>query len=159
MAADGRVVKIGKVRGIEPTLVILRETEELIVEASRDEVYQAAKRASAALRAGVPEQPLSGIKNEGPVRAAAYRGGKDLRGNKRLASVLLRGPKWVVVADMAARPKKSKTFVPNLNAIWGQASRWAWPIVRKYTSQFEASTRLGVRGAEVSISRRMKAIR
>lgn len=151
---------MAQVRGVPETIKELRGVEQAMTRAEIDDVYDAAKSAAAALRAGVPRQPLSNMKG-GPIRAHVERGSSSGRyygmpGSRRLASVHLTAPVMTVISDMAAHSHGS-TMVDNLYGKYARGpSRWVWPTVERFIPTFTRRIDLAIRRTEVKVNLRLR---
>ena len=152
----------GKVLGVKGTIQDLLAVEPTFTLAEAQEIMDTAKVVAAALRAGVPNPPLSNMET-GPVRAHIKRG--DLRryyqvpDSHRLGSIHLTGPLFAVISDMARRDRKlGGTMTKNLTSKYGQASRFVWPTAERYLSRFRADVVAANAKASVVINARLRKV-
>lgn len=153
------VVAVGKVRGVNHTLATLRAVPTRLDRQAIADVYPVAKQMAAAMRASIPRRPLSHMDSESPVRAVAEKGRLIEGGSEwRLASVRMYAPVGTVMADMAAFPRKSPTFVPNLYGKHGGPSRWVWPTAERFTTQLFGGVELARRRTEIRINAELRRV-
>lgn len=152
----------GKVLGVNGTIQDLLAVEPTFTAAQATEIMDTAKAAAAALRAGVPNPPLSNME-PGPVRAHIKRGGGgryyQVKDSHRLGSVHLTGPLFAVISDMAMRDRDpGGTMSANLIGKYGRASRFVWPVVTRFVSRFNADVVMANGKATAVINARLRKV-
>jgi len=145
---------VAGVRGVRETLAALKSVQPLINIANRAAVQGAAQNAASTLQGTAPSAPLSNMAGDGPTRTDVRSGRSEGNNRERLVSVVLVGPRWTVASDMAR--KGEGTMVPNLNAKYGGASRWAWPVVERAMPTIQGRIIASVEAVEKAVTVKMR---
>jgi hypothetical protein len=151
-----------RVQGVNGTIKDLLAVEEAFTIAEANEIMDTAKLVAAALRASVPNPPLSNME-PGPVRAHIKRGNLGryygVKDSHRLGSIHLTGPLFAVISDMAMNDLSgAQTMSQNLINKYGRASRFVWPTAERFLSAFRADIVQANGKATVAINSRLRKV-
>lgn len=152
----------GKVLGVKGTIQDLLAIEPTFTAAEASEIMDTAKQVAAALRAGVPNPPLSNMPS-GRITANIKRGHLkkyyNVNDSHRLGSIHLTGPLFAVISDMAVVDRSSSgTMSRNLTNKFGRASRFVWPTAERFLSAFRADVVKANGEATVVINARLRKV-
>ena len=144
-----------EVTGAKEAMRELRKIEPALARQAVKDIKTAAEPLRAALVAGTPNPPLSGLPRG--ARATTNYGGRARKtGETVLVKVRFMGPKWTAAADMARTDRRpGGTFARNLSAKLGGPSRWVWPTAERHRPRVLGAVQRAVEAVEDTVNREL----
>lgn len=143
---------IGEVTGAKEAMRALRQIEPTLARQAVQDIKSAAEPARSAIASAAPAQVLSRVP-AGRVRVTTNYGGRArASGETTLVRIRLVGPRWTAAGEFAMVDHAGHTFARNLRAKYGGAPRFAWPVVDRMGSEWQAAVTAAVNDVERTVN-------
>lgn len=164
-----------QVQGVKETLKALKQIDPELRKAAVKEMRTAAQPLVSEVKAGMPDQPLSGWKEEGELGWRTNKvkqsvklkfGGRKIRGQGGNQYPLLRlviGSPAGAAFDKAGRRNAPRTpqgqsFINALTRKYGSASRRAWPATEKHMDSIQRGVLQAVDKAAAEVNKEIRRV-
>lgn len=164
-----------QVQGVKETLKALKQIDPELRKQAVKEMRTAAQPLVTEVRAGMPQQPLNGWKEEGELGWRENKvkqtvklkfGGRKVRGQGGNQYPLLRliiGSPAGAAFDKAGRRNAPRTpqgrsFIDALDAKYGQASRRAWPAAEKNLDRIQRGVIDAIDKAAAEVNKEIRRV-